>query len=166
MTREEKELFYYRVTDLWRRLCEEHNTLLDQTCEEYALLLASKFEELETKIDDKKDTMARIGSLEKLRAEVIEAINKKGGVKIESVNQLIEQMQEFEQENNQMHLFRFNALLIDMIEKIQAQNKRNQLFINKALLNLKAIREEALGEKSYATYTKKGQSSNKPLEHR
>lgn len=166
MTREEKELFYYRVTDLWRRLCEEHNTLLDQTCEEYALLLASKLEELENKIDEKKDTMARIGSLEKLRAEVIEAINKKGGVKVESVNQLIEQMQEFEQENNQMHLFRFNALLIDMIEKIQAQNRRNQLFINKALLNLKAIREEALGQKSYSTYTKKGQSSNKPLEHR
>lgn len=166
MIKEEKELFYYRVTDIWRRLCEEHNNLLDQTCEEYALLLASKLDELEAKIDEKKETLARIGSLEKLRAEIIQAINKKGEMKIESVTQLIEVMQEFENENNQMHLFRFNALLIDMIEKIQTQNKRNQLFINKALLNLKSIREEALGEKSYSTYTKKGQSSSKPLEHR
>ena len=166
MKKEEKELFYYRVTDIWRRLCEEHNNLLDQTCEEYALLLASKLDELEAKIDEKKETLARIGSLEKLRAEIIEAINKKGEMKIESVTQLIEVMQEFENENNQMHLCRFNALLIDMIEKIQTQNKRNQLFINKALLNLKSIREEALGEKSYSTYTKKGQSSSRPLEHR
>jgi flagellar biosynthesis/type III secretory pathway chaperone len=166
MKKEEKELFYYRVTDIWRRLCEEHNNLLDQTCEEYALLLASKLDELEAKIDEKKETLARIGSLEKLRAEIIEAINKKGEMKIESVTQLIEVMQEFENENNQMHLFRFNALLIDMIEKMQTQNKRNQLFINKALLNLKSIREEALGEKSYSTYTKKGQSSSRPLEHR
>jgi len=166
MKKEEKELFYYRVTDIWRRLCEDHNNLLDQTCEEYALLLASKLDELEAKIDEKKETLARIGSLEKLRAEIIEAINKKGEMKIESVTQLIEVMQEFENENNQMHLFRFNALLIDMIEKIQTQNKRNQLFINKALHNLKSIREEALGEKSYSTYTKKGQSSSRPLEHR
>ena len=166
MQKEEKELFYYRVTDIWRRLCEEHNYLLDQTCEEYALLLASKLDELEAKIDEKKETLKRIASLEKIRAEIIEAINKKGEIKIESVTQLIEVMREFENENNQKHLFRFNALLIDMIEKIQTQNKRNQLFINKALLNLKSIREEALGEKSYSTYTKKGQSSSKPLEHR
>jgi flagellar biosynthesis/type III secretory pathway chaperone len=166
MQKEEKELLYYRVTDIWRRLCEEHNHLLDQTCEEYALLLASKLDELESKIDEKKETLKRIVSLEKIRAEIIQTINKKAETKIESVTQLIEVMREFENENNQKHLFRFNALLIDMIEKIQTQNKRNQLFINKALLNLKSIREEALGEKSYSTYTKMGQSSSKPLEHR
>lgn len=166
MTKQEKELFYFRVTDVWRRLCEEHNTLLDQTCEEYSLLLASKLVELESMIEEKKETVQRITKLEGLRSKLIEEINSKNEAKIESVNQLIEEMQDFENHNNQKHLFRFNQLLIDMIEKIQTQNKRNQLFINKALLNLKAIREEALGEKTYSTYTSRGKSSAKPLEHR
>jgi flagellar biosynthesis/type III secretory pathway chaperone len=65
-------------------------------------------------------------------------------------------MQAYEVEKNQKHLFRFNALLIDIIEKIQTQNKRNQLFINKALLSLKQIRIEATGKKNYSLYTSKG----------
>lgn len=166
MKHDEKELFYFRVADVWRRLCDEHNTLLDQTCDEYALLLSSKLEELEEKIEQKKETILRIGKLEKLRAALINELNNSREKKVESVHELIIEMQEFEIKNNERHLFRFNALLIDMIEKIQTQNKRNQLFINKALLNLKAIREEALGEKSYSTYTSNGKSSAKPLEHR
>ena len=61
-------------------------------------------------------------------------------------------------------IFRFNALLIDIITKIQVQNKNNQLFINRSLLNLKSIREDALGQKSYSTYTATGGSKSRSLE--
>jgi flagellar biosynthesis/type III secretory pathway chaperone len=64
----------------------------------------------------------------------------------------------FEKQNNTQHLYRFNALLIDVIEKIQTQNKKNQVFLNKAINSLKEIREEALGVKNYNTYNKKGVS--------
>ncbi len=49
-------------------------------------------------------------------------------------------------------------LLIDIIEKLQTQNKKNQLFLNKAINNLREIREDALGVKSYSTYNNKGLS--------
>ena len=75
---------------------------------------------------------------------------------IDSVSALLEVMSNYEIESNQKHLFRFNALLIDIIEKIQAQNKRNQLFINKALHSLQQIRIEASGKKNYSTYSAKG----------
>ena len=65
-------------------------------------------------------------------------------------------MNQYPVELKEKHLFRFNALLIDLIEKIQNQNKRNQLFINKALHSLKEIRQDVLGKKSYSTYTSRG----------
>ena len=164
------ELYYFRVTDLWRKLCEEHSLLLDQTCEEYALLLGNKLEELEEKIESKQVTITRINNLEKARAEVVTELNvflKENNIgSISSISDLISLMNQFEDINNQKHLFRFNALLIDIITKIQTQNKNNQLFINKALLNLKEIREEALGLKSYSTYTSQGGTKSKALDAR
>jgi hypothetical protein len=33
------EMIYFRVTDLWQKLCEKHTSLLNLTFDEYALLL-------------------------------------------------------------------------------------------------------------------------------
>jgi flagellar biosynthesis/type III secretory pathway chaperone len=82
------------------------------------------------------------------------------GIKtVDSVSELIQVMSEYEEHNNEKHLFRFNQLLIDIIEKIQAQNKKNQLFLNRSINNLREIREDALGVKNYNTYNNKGLSS-------
>jgi flagellar biosynthesis/type III secretory pathway chaperone len=70
-------------------------------------------------------------------------------------------MQNYEAETNEKHLYRFNELLIDVIEKIQTQNKKNQLFINKAILSLREIREDAGGVKKYNTYSAKGISKSR-----
>ena len=67
-------------------------------------------------------------------------------------------MRFYEDQNNTKHLYRFNELLIDVIEKIQEQNKKNQVFLNKAINNLREIREEAMGVKNYSTYNQKGHS--------
>lgn len=150
-------ILYFEVTDLWKRLCEEHNELFSVTCDEYSLLLNSQLDLLEEKLVEKNEVILRISALETIRREIITELNEMFPEKnIDSVSSLLEVMRSYEVEKNQKHLFRFNALLIDIIEKIQAQNKRNQLFINKALLSLKQIRLEATGKKNYSTYTSKG----------
>lgn len=150
-------ILYFEVTDLWKRLCEEHNMLFNVTCDEYSLLLNSELDLLEEKLVEKNEIILKIGALETIRRELITELNAiLPDKEIDSVSKLIEVMRAYEVEKNQKHLFRFNALLIDIIEKIQAQNKRNQLFINKALLSLKQIRFEATGKKNYSTYSSKG----------
>jgi flagellar biosynthesis/type III secretory pathway chaperone len=150
-------ILYFEVTDLWKRLCEEHNMLFTVTCDEYSLLLSSELSLLEEKLQEKNLIISKIGALENIRRELIAELNTIFPEKeIDSVSKLIGVMKAYEVEQNQKHLFRFNALLIDIIEKIQAQNKRNQLFINKALLSLKQIRIEAAGKKNFSTYTSRG----------
>lgn len=159
------QVFYFLVTDIWRRFCEEHTDLLDRTFEEYALLLKSDVEKLEDVLKEKQEIIKRINFLEEARSRVIIDLNlllKENNQKeVESVSELISVMQSFEEQNDTRHLFRFNQLLIDVIEKIQEQNKKNQLFLNKAINNLREIREEAMGVKSYSTYNKKGFSTAK-----
>ncbi len=148
---------YFEVTMLWKQFCEEHNNLFNLTCDEYSLLLRSELEELEIKIFEKNECINRIGTLEMMRQDVIKDLNKLyPDKKIDSVSKLLEVLSSYEVESNQKHLFRFNALLVDIIEKIQAQNKRNQLFINKALHSLQQIRLEATGKKNFSTYSAKG----------
>jgi flagellar biosynthesis/type III secretory pathway chaperone len=158
ITKSEKlAVYYFQVTDLWKRLCEEHSLLFDVTCDEYSLLLSSELDSLEDKIKEKEEIVRTISKLELTRKELInDLVTEFPETKIESVSALLEFMRNYEIEKNEKHLFRFNALLIDIIEKIQAQNKRNQLFINKALYSLKQIRMEALGQKNYSTYSAKG----------
>jgi flagellar biosynthesis/type III secretory pathway chaperone len=121
------------------------------------LLLSSELDLLEEKLFEKNEIIARIGALEVIRREIIIELNALLPEKnIDSVSSLLDVMRSYEVEKNQKHLFRFNALLIDIIEKIQAQNKRNQLFINKALISLKQIRIEATGKKNFSTYSSKG----------
>lgn len=148
---------YFEVTTLWKQFCEEHNNLFNLTCDEYSLLLKSELEDLELKIAEKNECIKRIGTLELVRKELIKDLNKLlPDQKIENVSTLLEVLSNYEVESNQKHLFRFNALLLDIIEKIQSQNKRNQLFINKALHSLQQIRLEASGKRNFSTYSAKG----------
>jgi flagellar biosynthesis/type III secretory pathway chaperone len=156
-----KELQYFQITDLWRKLCEEHSLLFDQTCDEYAILLKSDLDLLEAKIAEKEETIARIGKLEKLRGEVVAQIRQSSGLPILTINDVIDHMGDLSFEREQKHLSRFNALLIDIIEKIQRQNKKNQMFINKAILALSELKSDALGKKNYSTYNAKG--TTRPL---
>lgn len=156
-------IHYFRVTDLWKKLCEAHQYLLELTFDEYSLLLGSQIEELEEKIEEKNSLIDNIAKLELERSNAIKNLNrdlkKNGESPIDSVSQLILTMRDYEATKDQHHLRRFNALLIDIIEKIQQQNKKNQLFINKALMSLREIREGALGKKNYSTYNAKGASA-------
>ena len=165
LTDSQLSLFYFKITDIWKKLCEEHSELLNLTMEEYGHLLRSELEELEQKIEEKRTLIETIKGLESLRKETIYELNNvlAGERVIENYKDLLEFMQHFELEKTSGHLRRFNALLVDIIEKIQLQNKRNQIFINKAVHSLRTLREEASGEKSYQTYGKNGVSKSRAL---
>ncbi len=156
------QVIYFKVTDIWKRFCEEHTVLLDKTFEEYSLLLASDVDAIDDLMVTKNEIMARINKLEEMREGLISELNiylqKNNQEPIGSVSELISVLSYYEKQNNAHHLFRFNSLLIDIIEKLQTQNKKNQLFLNKAINSLREIREEALGVKSYSTYNNKGLS--------
>ncbi len=154
------ELQYFQVTEIWKRFCELHNELLDITFDEYSMLLESNIESLTEKVKLKEIKIQEIASVEKLRAQLIIEISDNIEVEngVNSVSDLLRIMCQTKHEEESHYLTRFNNLLIDIIEKIQEQNKRNQMFINKALISLKDIRLEAMGNKSYQTYNSTGSS--------
>jgi len=161
--------FYFRTTDLWKRLCEEHHTLLDATFEEYRHLIDGQIDDLETTISQKVDIIERINILEDVRYQLIHDLNiflrehtsqyKNVKSPILKVSDLLILMQTIESEVFEKHLFRFNELLIDIIEKIKEQNKRNQLFINKAIHSLQLLKEEVKGKKTFSTYNARGKEN-------
>lgn len=161
--KEKLAVHYYQVTDLWKRICQAHTDLLDRTFDEYSCLLSSEIEELDIVQKEKALVVEYISKLDLLRKDIIDQVNvlqKENAQKpVETVSDLIVLMEKFEKENNQHHLFRFNELLIDIIQKIQAQAKKNQRFIDKAIHNLQTIREEASGQKSYQSYNAHGKST-------
>lgn len=149
---------YMRVVDLWQLFCDKHNQLFQLTCDEYSYLLGSKIEQLEQVIEQKTSLMDEIQILEGTRKEIIAELNLHMNKEDEilSVGDLLLFMQDYEKHGGQSYLRRYNDLLVDIIEKIQEQNKRNQIFINKSLLALKDIREGLLGVKNYNTYNSLG----------
>ncbi|MBG07569.1 MAG: hypothetical protein CME68_02350 [Halobacteriovoraceae bacterium] len=164
--------FYYQVTDIWKRFCEEHATLFNLTCDEYTHLLKTDMDKLEETINTKSKTIDRINILDNLRSEIIDEINtflqtnenvkkKYKFGKIKNVNELLSLMENVEQSLEEKYLSNFNNLLINIIEKIQAQNKKNHIFINKAIHSLNEMKGNVEGKKSYETYTKRGVTTNK-----
>ena len=164
--------FYYQVTDIWKRFCEEHATLFNLTCDEYTHLLKTDMDRLEETIDKKSKTIDRISILDNLRSEIIDELNlflaKSNDTKklyklgrINNVSELLSLMESFETKLEEKYLSNFNNLLINIIEKIQAQNKKNHIFINKAVHSLNEMKGNVEGKKNYETYTKKGITTTK-----
>lgn len=56
---------------------------------------------------------------------------------------------------------KLNLILMDIVEKIQEQNKKNQVFLNKALISLKELKNSfSGGGKKYETYGSNGATRN------
>ena len=146
---------YFQITDLWKSLCELHNDLFDKTAEEYSHLLSSNFEEIERVTIEKNEIIEEIASIDEIRQKLIEELSTRGA-KIEKANDLVKYFTDCPPEASGRHLWRFNQLLVDIIEKIQDQNKKNQIFINKAIISLREIRQGALGESKHFVYNAKG----------
>ncbi len=152
---------YFEITDLWKTLCEEHSLLFNLVSDEYLYLLESRIEDLEKVVIDKKDVIKRIAKLDILRQNLIKKINNSYKVEIKSVGDLIKFLGTNQIEREQKHFLRFNTLLNRTIEKIKGQNRRNHLFLNKAMISLNDWKRAALGHKSFSTYNSSGETISK-----
>jgi flagellar biosynthesis/type III secretory pathway chaperone len=151
---DEKKLYYQHVLNVWEGFCHLHKELYDLTCEEYLTLLASDIEKLESMLPIKEEIIGKIGELEKERTELIDKLNQNAlfTQKIYKASDLLNLFSELDRTATIPALKNLNGLLIDIIEKIQDQNKKNQVFLNKAMLSLRDIKQGFTGKKSYTTY--------------
>ena len=150
----EKKLYYQRTLNVWEGFCQLHKELYDLTCDEYLTLLASDIDKLEGMLPLKEEIISRISELESERAELIEKLNqtKLFSTTVYKAGDLLQVFTELDQQSALPALKNLNALLIDIIEKIQDQNKKNQMFLNKAMISLREIKQGFSGKKTYTTY--------------
>lgn len=151
---DEKKLYYQRVINVWEGFCQLHKELYDLTCEEYLTLLASDIDKLEDMLPLKEEIIGKISELEKERTELIDRLNetKIFSNPIEKASELLNAFKDLDQKSAIPALRNLNGLLIDIIEKIQEQNRKNQMFLNKAMVSLREIKQGFSGKKTYTTY--------------
>jgi flagellar biosynthesis/type III secretory pathway chaperone len=157
---DEKKLYYQHVLHVWEGFCRLHKDLYDLTCDEYLTLLESDIEKLESMLSVKEEIISKISELEKDRAELINKLNTTGlfTAKIGRAGELMDAFSDLDQKAAIPALKNLNSLLIDIIGKIQDQNKKNQQFLNKAMLSLREVKQGFTGKKTYTTYGANGQT--------
>lgn len=157
---DEKRLFYQSAVSIWEGFCLLHKELYDLTCEEYLTLLESDIEKLESMLPIKQEIINKIGELEKERSELIEKLNTIAlfTTPITRAGELLSGFSEIDQQTGIPALKNLNSLLIDIIQKIQEQNKKNQQFLNKAMLSLREVKQGFTGKKQFTTYGADGQT--------
>ena len=157
---DEKKLYYHQVLTVWEEFCKLHKDLYDLTCDEYLTLLESDIDKLETMLPVKEEIISKIGELENERNELIEKLNLSGlfPERITRAGELLEAFAPLDKESAIPAVRNLNSLLIDIIYKIQDQNKKNQQFLNKAMLSLKDVKQGFTGKKTYTTYGADGQT--------
>lgn len=149
------KLYYQSAIQVWESFCQLHKDLFDLSCDEYLTLLASDIDKLETMLPVKEEIIAKISELENERAELIEKINASGlfTIKVKRAGDLLTVFSEIESQSGISALKNLNALLIDMIQKIQEQNKKNQMFLNRAMRSINELKQGfGGGKKVYTTY--------------
>ncbi len=151
-------LRYQLTIDIWEKFCLLHKDLFDLTCQEYLTLLEGEIEALEKITPQKELLIQEINRLEKARATLIQEINSENiaEIKITKASELITYFSPLENEKEILVLKNLNSLLIDIIQKLQDQNKKNQLFLNKAMLSIKDLKDSFRGKKVYTTYGSDG----------
>ncbi len=151
---DEKKLYYHSVVSVWEGFCHLHKELYDLTCDEYLTLLSSDVDKLEDALPLKEEIIRKISALEYERKDLIESINtsKIFTKNIFKSSDLLIVFSEIDQSSAMPALKNLNALLIDIVQKIQEQNKKNQMFLNRAMLSLREIKQGFTGKKTYSTY--------------
>lgn len=143
------------AVEIWEQFCRSHHDLYELTCDEYQALLSGEIEALEDIIAKKEAVVAIIGQWESQRATLISTLNAErlpGDELITNVTGLLKVLRPVEDTLSIPALHNLNSLLIDVITRIQEQNKRNQVFLNRAMSSLREIREGFSGKKQYTTY--------------
>lgn len=158
MKDEALRLYHQQAIEIWEQFCRLHHDLYELTCDEYQALLSGEIENLEPIITSKEAVMNEINNWESSRAALINTLNEKqlSSQVITNVAGLLEALKPAEATLPIPALHNLNSLLIDVITRIQEQNKRNQIFLNRAMASLRDLREGFSGKKQYTTYGANG----------
>ncbi len=161
MNNEQKEL-YKSIINLWQRLCNLHQSLLEITAEEYHALLSSDLDETSKILEQKKRIIEKINveeqSRQKLVSEILGPKTLDENFKFKDLKTFFDQ---FEIESSGNHLNNFNLILLDTIDKIKEQNKKNRFFINRALISLDGLKLPSDQSKRHYLYNKNGKKMKK-----
>lgn len=145
------------LTDLWKEFCEKHTELYEYTCDEYMHLLSSDLDKLELVIDSKKNLIGEINKLEDRRQDVTKEVSNLLNIeKPKTLSVLIDSLKLNQEDASAMQIEKLNLVLLDIVNKIQEQNKKNQVFLNRALLSLKELKDSFGGRTNYKTYSSTG----------
>ena len=147
---------YFDTVILWEELCILHKKLFDLTNEEYLELLSGQVDKLSDIIDEKSRIVKKINSVDFNRLKILNDINNDLNTPVKSYKELLLYFSDIKIEQRKSILKEFNNLLIDIVKKIQEQNKKNQLFLNKAICSLDEISERAPGRIRNSTYDSTG----------
>lgn len=144
------------LINVWQKFCESHTMLYDLTCEEYLHLLSSDLDKLESTLDEKNLLLNNINALDVHREEILGELNLLVDDKVDSISSLLQVIISNGDTNEAKQLESLNLLLLDIIGKIQEQNKKNQVFLNRAILSLQELKEGFSGKKNFKTYGANG----------
>ncbi|MBI2521345.1 MAG: flagellar export chaperone FlgN [Bdellovibrio sp.] len=148
---------YQDAIAIWHEFCELHFSLFEATAAEYSCLLNSDIEKLEITTAEKNKIITAIDLADAKRQSFILNLQEQYDLNnIASVSDLIIFLEKTAPEPLVKNFIGYNSLLKDLIEKIKEQNKKNQIFLNKAIYHLQELRENATGKKTVHTYNAKG----------
>lgn len=137
------------ICDLWQSFCSRHTELFEITCDEYILLLESDLDSLETLIVKKAELIEDIKTLEERRQFLLLNLDESP---LSTLSDLLDFLEQNQLEGQKTRIEKLNLLLVDVITKIQDQNKKNQIYLNKAMTALRDLKDKFAGKKPYRTY--------------
>jgi flagellar biosynthesis/type III secretory pathway chaperone len=150
-----------KLSNIWKDFCIYHSNLLDATFTEYEILLSSDLEDLDEVNAIKKEFINRISSKEMERKILLAQAFEDGILtsKISSLSELEDGFAKYESNEKIEYFSEFSSLLKSIMVNLKLQNKKNQIYINKALNSLSNLKEEMAGKKSTQIYNPKGETS-------
>ena len=145
---------------IWQDFCVLHEELYQVTCCEYQLLLEGPAKSLTSHLERKIAIINSIKEVESARMNLIDDLNcqEEGiGMGIKTIRDLLTYLEQVAASNgNRQRLESYNEQLLNIIEKLRQQNSKNRNFLNKAMYNLRNIREEILGSDPLFVYDSRG----------
>jgi len=150
---------YQELTLIWRELCVLHTHLFELTNQEYQYLLTSETDLLESNLIEKRNVVKMINDFDQRRQDCVERvfalINPDTDLSptFSIINRILMQNLKLEASHQ---LEKYNDYLVDIIEKIQMQNRKNRQFLNRAMIMIDDLKKDFQSSKKILSYNKKG----------
>lgn len=154
------QLLYLEFTELWKALCDAHNRLFQITCDEYVALLNSNIDKVHLLLEIKEKIIGEIEQLDNDRLNLVNRVAIQANLEIEDIKKFKNVYDYLREElllNDQNPLIKYHELMIELVDKTQQQNKKNRVFLNKALHSIKEIRRDLNGSIKVNNYSRTGE---------